>query len=70
MSHEKIQKRLVTFEIITKGEKPVDLDIVARDALTAGFHNLVARAVNLRYVSENDALRQHEFVGVDIKEIK
>jgi hypothetical protein len=67
---DKIQKRLVTFEIITKGEKPVDLDDVTQDALIAGLHKVVASAVDFRYTNDHGHNRRHEFCGIDIKEIK
>lgn len=65
-----IQKRIVTFEIITKGEKPVDLDDIAQDALMTGFHKVVANTIDLRYTNKNGGVSHHDYVGVDIREIK
>lgn len=66
----KIQKRLVTFEVISKGEKPVDLNDVVQDALISAVNNAINLTLNLNYERENGSLGKHEFVGIDIKEIK
>jgi hypothetical protein len=70
VSDAKIQKRLVTFEIITKGERPVDLNDIVQDALISGLHKAVASTLNLEYKNEQGYNRRHDFVGVDIREIK
>jgi hypothetical protein len=66
---KKIQKRLVTFEIISKGERPVDLDDVVQDALLSAVHKAISDRLSLNYKMENGTNGRHEFVGVDIREI-
>ena len=67
---DRIQKRVVIFEIISKGDKPVDLNDIVQDALLAGVHKAISSTLNLRYENKNGGVSHHEFVGVDIKEIK
>lgn len=66
----KIQKRFITFEIITRGEQPIDLDDIAQDALLSGFHKVVSNSVDLRYPNKNGGVSHHDFIGIDITEIK
>lgn len=70
MSNEKIQKRFVTLEIISKGEKPVDLNETVQDALLTAARNAISYNLDLRYKDDQGNNRRHDFVGVDIKEIK
>lgn len=67
---DKIQKRLVTFEVITRGDVPVELNAITQDALIEGFHSVVAKEVDLRYKNYHGENRRHDFVGIAIKEIK
>lgn len=66
---DKIQKRLVTFEIISKGDQPVDLNDVVQESLLAHVHKAIASSLDLRYQDIYGNNRRHDFVGVSIKEI-
>jgi hypothetical protein len=66
----KIQKRLVTFEVISKGDKPIDLSDLAQNHLISAVHNVISDKVSLRYHDESGVMRELEFCGVAISEIR
>jgi hypothetical protein len=64
---QRIHKRFDTFEIITKGEQPVDIDEVTQDAFIAGFNKVVENTLDLRYKNDQGCERRHDFVGIDME---
>lgn len=66
----RVQKRFITLEIITKGDMPIVIDEFVQDAIASGVYDTVASTLNLDYKNAEGANSRHEFVGISIKEIK
>lgn len=62
----RLQVREVTFQIVTKAERPLELDEATMAKLVEGLDRAVRNNVDLRYGRTIDGKR-HEYVGVMVK---
>lgn len=67
----RIQRKKITFEILTRAEEPLELDNTEKSALIAALEQAVRKNVNLDYHPEGNRYldARHELLGVDIVEV-